>query len=201
MNPASAIAQVWLLASALVGAVTVVVLVVAGLRRCWWSLRSDRDPLWRAAGAAWGVVLLALAALAAGFLFSTPLVPGAGWVAIFTALTMVLLWSASLWTGRAPGGQVWPGRPTARPHHPAWAVGVWLLAASWTLLYWSASQMAAPEPPTVANLVGVSAGILLIGGLLVGAAQAAVRRSVSHEHGVRRAADAPLGHAGHLADR
>ena len=36
MNPASAITQVWLLVSALVGTVTVVVLVTAGLRRGWW---------------------------------------------------------------------------------------------------------------------------------------------------------------------
>ena len=176
MNPASAVTQVWLLASALVGAVTVVVLVAAGLRRCWWSLRSDHDPLWRAAGVAWGVALLALAALAAGFLLSAALVPGAGWVAILAAPTTVLVWSASLWTGRAPDGQVWPGRPDARPHRPAWAVGVWLLAASWALLYWSASQMAAPDPPTVATLVGVSAGVLVIGGLLVGVAQAAALR-------------------------
>lgn len=177
MNPASAITQVWLLVSVLVGTVTVVVLVTAGLRRGWWSLRSDHDPLWRAAGLAWGVTLLALAALAAGFLLSAALVPTAGWTAPAAAVTAVVLWAVSIWTGRAPDGLVWPGRPTARPHHPAWAVGVWLLAASWALLYWSASQMGAPDPPTVKNLAGVSAGVLVVGGLLIGVAQAGRRRS------------------------
>lgn len=177
MNPASAITQVWLLVSALVGTVTVVVLVTAGLRRGWWSLRSDHDPLWRAAGVAWSVALLALAALAAGFLLSTVLVPGAKWAAILAALTTVLLWAASLWSDRAPDGLAWPGRPTARPHRPIWTVGVWLLAASWVLLYWSASQMGAPDPPTVTHLVAVGAGVLVVGGLLIGVAQAMRRRS------------------------
>lgn len=177
MNPASAITQVWLLVSALVGTVIVVVLVTAGLRRGWWSLRSDHDPLWRAAGVAWSVALLALAALAAGFLLSTVLVPGAKWAAILAALTTVLLWAASLWSDRAPDGLVWPGRPTSRPHRPAWAAGVWLIAASWALLYWSASQMGAPDPPTVTHLVAVGAGVLVVGGLLIGVAQAVRRRS------------------------
>ena len=183
MNPASAITQVWLLVSALVGTVTVVVLVTAGLRRGWWSLRSDHDPLWRAAGLAWGLALLALAAMAAGCLLAATLVPGAKWAAILAALTTVLLWAASLWSDRAPDGLAWPGRPTARPHHPVWAVGVWLLAASWALLYWSASQMGAPDPPTVRHLAGVSAGVLIIGSLLTGVAQAVRRRSGDHRSG------------------
>lgn len=177
MNPASATAQVWLLFSALVGAVTVVVLVVAGLRRCWWSLRSDHDPLWRAAGLAWGVALLALAAMAAGFLLAATLVPGAGWIMMLAAVAAVLLWAVCVWTGRAPDGLVWPGRPTARPHRPIWTVGVWILAASWALLYWSASQMGAPDPPTGTYLAGVSAAVLVVGSLVVGVAQAALRRS------------------------
>src|SRR5699024_5474275 len=122
VNPASATAQVWLLFSALVGAVTVVVLVVAGLSRCWWSLRSDHDPLWRAAGLAWGVALLAFAAMAAGFLLAATLVPGAGWIMMVAAVAAVLLWAVCVWTGRAPDGLVWPGRPTARPHRPIWTV-------------------------------------------------------------------------------
>ena len=177
MNPASATAQVWLLFSALVGAVTVAVMVAAGLRRCWWSLRGDHDPLWRAAGVTWGVTLLALAALAAGFLLSATLVPGAKWAAILAALTTVLLWAASLWSDRAPDGLAWPGRPTARPHHPIWTVGVWIVAASWVLLSWSASQMGAPDPPTVTHRVAVGAGVLVVGGLLIGVAQAVRRRS------------------------
>ena len=177
MNPASAITQVWLLVSALVGTVTVVVLVAAGLRRCWWSLRSDHDPLWRAAGLAWGVALLALAAMAAGFLLAATLVPGAGWIMMLAAVAAVLLWAVCVWTGRAPDGLVWPGRPTARPHRPIWTVGVWILAASWVLLYWSASQMGAPDPPTVTHLVAVGAGVLVVGGLLIVVAQAALRRS------------------------
>ena len=177
MNPASAITQVWLLVSALVGTVTVVVLVTAGLRRGWWSLRSDHDPLWRAAGLAWGLALLALAAMAAGCLLAATLVPGAKWAAILAALTTVLLWAASLWSDRAPDGLAWPGRPTGRPHRPIWTVGVWILAASWVLLYWSASQMGAPDPPTVTHLVAVGAGVLVVGGLLIGVAQAVRRRS------------------------
>src|SRR5699024_8213535 len=130
VNPASATAQVWRLLSALVGAVTVAVLVAAGLRRCWWSLRSDHHPLWRAAGVAWGVALLALAAMAAGFLLAATPVPGARWIAMLAAVAAIVLWAASILTGRAPDGQAWPGRPTARPHRPVWMVGVWLLAAS-----------------------------------------------------------------------
>ena len=177
MNPASATAQVWLLFSALVGAVTVVVLVVAGLRRCWWSLRGDHDPLWRAAGVTWGVTLLALAALAAGFLLSAALVPGAGWITVLAAVAAVLLWAVCVWTGRAPDGLAWPGRPTARPHRPIWTVGVWIVAASWVLLYWSASQMGAPDPPTGSYLAGVSAAVMVVGSLVAGVAQAALRRS------------------------
>ena len=127
MNPASATAQVWLLFSALVGAVTVVVLVVAGLRRCWWSLRSDHDPLWRAAGLACGLALLALAAMAAGCLLAATLVPGAKWAAILAALTTVLLWAASLWSDRAPDGLAWPGRPTGG--HTARS-GLWVCGSS-----------------------------------------------------------------------
>lgn len=180
MNPASAITQVWLLASALVGAVTVVVLIAAGLRRCWWSVSGGHEPLWRAAGLAWGVALLALAAMATGFLLSAALVPGAGWIALIAALTGVLLWAVCVWTGRAPDDLRWPGRPTARPHRPVWAVGVWLLAANRALLYWSASQMGAPDPPTVMRLAGVTAVVLVVGSLLIGVAQAAVRRSGDH---------------------
>ena len=177
MNPASAITQVWLLVSALVGTVTVVVLVTAGLRRGWWSLRSDHDPLWRAAGLAWGLALLALAAMAAGCLLAATLVPGAGWITVLAAVAAVLLWAASLWSDRAPDGLAWPGRPTGRPHRPIWTVGVWILAASWVLLYWSASQMGAPDPPTVTHRVAVGAGVLVVGGLLIGVAQAVRRRS------------------------
>ena len=183
MNPASATAQVWLLLSALVGAVTVAVLVAAGLRRCWWSLRSDHQPLWRAAGLAWGVALLALAAMAAGFLLAAAPVSGARWIAMLAAVSAVVLWAASILTGRAPDGPPWPGRPTARPHRPAWMVGVWLLAASWALLYWSAAQMGAPDPPTGTYLAGVSAAVLVVGGLLVGVAQAALRRASARRPG------------------
>ena len=54
---------------------------------------------------------------------------------------------------------------------------MWILAASWVLLYWSASQMGAPDPPTVTHLVAVGAGVLVVGGLLIGVAQAVRRRS------------------------
>ena len=60
---------------------------------------------------------------------------------------------------------------------------MWLLTAGWALLYWSASQMGAPDPPTVTHLVAVGAGVLIIGSLLTGVAQAVLRRSGDHRSG------------------
>lgn len=115
--------------------------------------------------------------MAIGFLLSAPFVPWAAWIAGIAAIAGVLLWAVSIWTGLAPDGLVWPGRPTARPHRPVSAVGVWFLAAGWALVYWSASWMSSPEPPTVATLLSVSAALLVVGGLIIGLAQRKKRRS------------------------
>lgn len=175
MNPASSASQIWLLISAADTLASIVALVVLGVRRCWRSARADADPLWRAGGFAIGLGLLALSLVVATSGSITSVWAG-GLVALIGA-TAAVLWAASMWTDRAPVGELVPGRYTTRPHRTLWLVGVWGVLATWGLLWWMAARMGAAQTPEVAYLVNVIVAVLLGGGLIAAWVQSGLQRS------------------------
>lgn len=181
MNAASAMGTVWTVIAVGLAIVSAAGLVVLGIRRCYWSVVRTGGWAWRMSGFLLGTGSLALAVAVLG-LWLSDLATKVGvslWAIV--AAAALALWAWCMWTDVAPPGELIPGRYTTTPHRPGWMAGVWAVVASWGLLWWVAVPPSGPpyrsSDLTLAAFLDVSAVVLLGGGVVIGWAQASVRRS------------------------
>lgn len=181
MNAASAVGTVWTVLAVGLSMISAAVLVVLGIRRCYWSVARPGGRAWRVSGFLLGTGSLALAVTVLGLgLSDLATQVGAALWAIAAAAALAL-WTWCMWTDLAPVGELIPGRYTTTPHRPGWMAGTWTVVASWGLLWWVATPPSGPPAPssdlTFAAFLDVSVVALLGGAVVVAWVQAAVRGS------------------------
>ncbi len=181
MNPASAMGTIWTVLAVGLSLVSAVALVVLGIRRCHWSLVRTGGRAWRVSGFLLGTGSLALAVAVLGLWLSDRATQVGVSLWVLVAAAALALWAWCMWTDRAPVGELIPGRYTTTPHRPGWMAGIWVVVASWGLLWWVATPPSgSPERSsglTLAAFLDVSAVALLGGAVMTAWGQAVVRRS------------------------